>query len=56
MKAHILDADALRAISPVALAAFARSEGWSKTEVFGTHADVYAGLDRPEIILSLIHI
>jgi hypothetical protein len=51
MKAHILDAAALRAISPAALAAFARSEGWSKTEVFGTHADVYAGANRPEIIL-----
>src|ERR1700730_13215486 len=51
MKSHILDADALRAISPAALAAFARSEGWSKTEVFGTHADVSAGANRPEIIL-----
>lgn len=51
MKAQILDAEALRAISPAALAAFARGEGWSKTEVYGTHADVYAGADRPEIIL-----
>lgn len=51
MKAQILDAEALRAISPAALAAFARGEGWSKTEVYGSHADVYAGADRPEIIL-----
>lgn len=51
MRAQILDADALRAISPAALAAFARGEGWAKTEVFGAHADVYAGDDRPEIIL-----
>lgn len=51
MKAQILDAEALRAISPSALAAFARGEGWAKTEVYGGHADVYAGQDRPEIIL-----
>jgi hypothetical protein len=51
MKAQILDAEALRAISPAALAAFARGEGWSKTDVFGNHADVYTGIDRPEIIL-----
>jgi hypothetical protein len=51
MKAQILDAEALRAISPAALAAFARGEGWSKTEAYGSHADVYAGAGRPEIIL-----
>jgi hypothetical protein len=51
MKAQILDAEALRAISPAALSAFARSEGWSKTDAYGTHADVYGGADRPEIIL-----
>jgi hypothetical protein len=51
MKVQILDAKVLRAISPAVLAAFARSEGWSKTETYGTHADVYAGRDRPEIIL-----
>jgi hypothetical protein len=51
MKAQILDGDALRAITPAALSAFARSEGWSKTEPYGDHADVYAGNARPEIIL-----
>ena len=51
MKAQILDAESLRAISPAALAAFAREEGWSKAESFGTHADVYAGSGRSEIIL-----
>lgn len=51
MKAQILDAEALRSISPAALAAYARSEGWFKTENFGAHADVYSGPDRPEIIL-----
>ena len=51
MKAEIWDAQALRAISPAAIAAFARGEGWSKIDVYGRHADVYAGIDRPEIIL-----
>ncbi len=51
MKTQILDTEALRAISPAAIAAFARSEGWSKTEEYGAHADVYAGTARPEIIL-----
>jgi hypothetical protein len=51
MRAQILDNEALRAISPAALAAFARGEGWSKTDVYGNHADVYAGVGRPEIIL-----
>lgn len=51
MKADILDVDALRAISPIALAGFARSEGWQKVEPFGTHSDIYAGTEKPEIIL-----
>lgn len=51
MKAQILDVEALRAISPAALAAFARGEGWTKIDVFGLHADVYGGTDRPEIIV-----
>jgi hypothetical protein len=51
MKAQILDAEALRAITPAALAAFARGEGWSRTEAYGAHADVYVGTGHPEIIL-----
>ncbi len=51
MKAEILDADALRGISPGALAAFARGEGWMKTETYGAHADVYTAPGKPEIIL-----
>jgi hypothetical protein len=51
MKISILDADALRAISPSALAGFARGEGWSKTDVFGSHADVYEAPGKPEIVL-----
>jgi hypothetical protein len=51
VKAEILDADALRGISPGALAAFARGEGWMKTETYGAHADVYTAPGKPEIIL-----
>jgi hypothetical protein len=51
MKAMILDAEALRAISPAALAAYARGEGWIRTEAYGAHADVYEALGKPEIIL-----
>lgn len=51
MKAQILDVEALRAISPAALAAYARGQGWRKTEVYGEHADVYVGDGRSEIIL-----
>ncbi len=51
MKLQILDVDALRAITPAALAAFARGEGWARTEAYGGHADVYAGPNRPEIVI-----
>ncbi len=51
MRATILDADALRAISPAALAAYARGEGWQKTETYGAHSDVYGAANKPEVIL-----
>jgi hypothetical protein len=51
MKAAIHDNDALRAISPTALAGYARAEGWEKVEPFGDLADVYAAAGKPEIIL-----
>jgi hypothetical protein len=51
MRAQILDVEALRSVSPAALAAFARSEGWVKSDVFGLHADVYSAESKPEIIL-----
>lgn len=51
MRAHILDAEALRAISPVALGAFARGEGWVRSEPYGNHSDVYVATGLPEIIL-----
>ena len=51
MKTRILDTGALTAISPAALAAYVRGEGWGKTKSYGEHADIYVGDDRPEIIL-----
>jgi hypothetical protein len=51
VKAHILDNEALHSISPAAIAAFARGEGWAKVEPYGAHADVYEGKGKPEIIL-----
>lgn len=51
MKVRIRDIEALNAISPVALSSYARGEGWSKTEEYGDHADVYVAGGRPEIIV-----
>ncbi|MCY3994369.1 MAG: hypothetical protein OXF50_24310 [Caldilineaceae bacterium] len=51
MKANIEDRDALLAVSPVALSAYARSEGWAKAEPYGDYSDVYAADGLPEIIL-----
>jgi hypothetical protein len=54
MKARIIDNDALRAITPAALVAYARGEGWVRIEPFGIHSDVYAGtqeVERPELVI-----
>jgi len=51
MKARILDVEALKAISPAALVAFARQQGWTLLDAYGEHADVYTAEGRPEIIL-----
>ncbi len=51
MKTRILDAKALKAVSPAALAAYARGEGWAKTDAYRGHADIYVGEGRPEIVL-----
>ena len=42
---------ALQAISPAALSAYARSAGWRKIEGYGAHSDVYAAEEMPEVIL-----
>ena len=51
MRVKIRDGDALRAVTPAALSAWARAAGWSRTESYGDHSDVYAAPDKPEIIL-----
>jgi len=51
MKAHILDDDALAAIPPQVLSAFAREIGFSWKKLFGKHADVYASEKYGEIVL-----
>ena len=48
---NLHDPKVLRAVSPLALAAYARSAGWSKTEEYGDYSDVYAGNQLPEIIV-----
>ena len=51
MDVRIQDNEALAAISPTALAAYARAAGWVRTEPYGAHADVYQAEEQPEIIL-----
>lgn len=51
MKIQIRDVQALRTITPAALAAYVRGEGWERLEPYGQHADVYAHSDRPELII-----
>ncbi len=51
MKVSIRDTDALRAVSPAALSAYARATGWSPQERYRVHSDVYVGEARPEIIV-----
>jgi hypothetical protein len=51
MKATIEDRDALAAISPAALSAYVRAEGWSSFEKFGDHSDVFVREKHPELIL-----
>ncbi|MYB77562.1 MAG: hypothetical protein F4X83_10820, partial [Chloroflexi bacterium] len=51
MSTTIVDRDALFAVSPAALSAYARSAGWLKVESFGDHSDVYDADGLPEIIL-----
>jgi hypothetical protein len=51
MRAQIFDAEALRSITPAALAGYARADGWVKTEDYGDHSDVYESRGKPELIL-----
>ena len=51
MKVSIRDTDALRAVSPTALSAYAHVAGWCRQEPYRVHSDVYVGEARPEIIV-----
>ena len=51
MTARIGNRNALLAISPAALAAYAQTEGWAKTDAYGNYSDVYSGEGLPEIIV-----
>lgn len=51
MKAKILDADALAAITPTALVAYARAQGWRRKEPYGASSDVYQGEGLPELVI-----
>ena len=51
MTTNLRDPKVLRAVSPLALSAYARSAGWSRTDAFGNNSDVYTGLQLPEIIV-----
>ena len=51
MKAHIVDVRALGAASPAAISAYVRAEGWTRTEKFGDHSDVYVRHGADELIV-----
>lgn len=51
MKVSIRDRDALLAVSPAALSAYARAAGWSRQEPYRVHSDVYVGEGRPDLIV-----
>ena len=51
MTTDLRNSRVLNAVSPLALSAYARSAGWSKTDEFGEYSDVYEGHQLPEIIV-----
>ncbi len=51
MEVSIRDRDALLAVSPAALSAYARVAGWRRGEPYRVHSDIYAGEKLPEIIV-----
>ena len=51
MRARILDAAALRDVTPGGLAKYAQSAGWAKFAPYGEAADVWMGEGLPEILL-----
>ena len=51
MKLSTFDSDALLAVSPAVLSAYARVAGWRRQEPYRVHSDVYEGTGLPEIII-----
>ena len=51
MNAIIIDRNAILAVSPMALFAYARTSGWAKVDTYGDHSDVYAGPSLPELLI-----
>lgn len=51
MRVSIHDRDALLAVSPTALSAYARIIGWKRHDTYRAHSDIYIGEDLPEIII-----
>ena len=51
MNVSINDRNALLAVSPMALSAYARTSGWSKVDTYGDHSDVYDGPSLPELLV-----
>ena len=51
MGLQLLDRGALLAVSPAALSAYARTNGWSRQEQYREHSDVFTGDSLPEIIV-----
>lgn len=51
MRARIIDAQALRGISPQSLRAYARAEGWVATERYGEHSQVFIKEGAGEAII-----
>lgn len=53
MKVEIRDKDALVAVSPAALSAYARTLGWRRDKPWQDVADVYVGDGLPEILVPI---
>ena len=51
MKVAIRDRDALLAVSPAALSAYARTAGWTRQDCYRVNSDIHVGEGLPEIIV-----
>ena len=51
IKVRIEDVEALKAVPPAVLSAYARANGWVKGEAYGDYSDIYTADGLPEIIL-----